>query len=227
MNARSPLPWSFTSLSDFKNCPKQFYEKRVIKSVKDEQGEEQIWGERVHKYFEDRQSSKTPLPPMLAEHEEFMAKVEDREGNFFTEQKIALNRAAQACTFFDKDVWFRGVIDYKKISLSQKYAYLVDYKTGKVKDNYDQLTLFALHTFIAHPTVDIVDVNYYWTKTREVSRKVYGRAEVKDLWAKFLPDLRQYKQAFSDDVWQPRPSGLCNGWCPVKHCEFWKPKRVK
>ena len=37
----------------------------------------------------------------------------------------------------------------------------------------------------------------------------------------------QYAQAFKTDTWQPRPSGLCNGWCPVKTCEFWQPKRNK
>jgi hypothetical protein len=41
-----------------------------------------------------------------------------------------------------------------------------------------------------------------------------------------VPDLKQYATAFKTDVWQPRQSGLCNGWCPVTECEFWKPKRT-
>jgi len=51
----TPLPWSPSALDDFVNCPKSYHEKRVLKSVKDVQGEEAIWGVRVHKAFELRQ----------------------------------------------------------------------------------------------------------------------------------------------------------------------------
>jgi hypothetical protein len=47
------------------------------------------------------------------------------------------------------------------------------------------------------------------------------------LWSKFVPDLRQYMEAFKTETWQARPSGLCNGWCPVTECEHWKPKKVR
>ena len=59
------------------------------------------------------------------------------------------------------------------------------------------------------------------------TKKVWGRAEIEALWNLFIGDLRQYAEAFKGDVWQPRPSGLCNGWCPVKTCAHWKPRRDK
>jgi hypothetical protein len=34
MPARTPAPWSYSALEDFKNCPFAYYHKRVIKSVK-------------------------------------------------------------------------------------------------------------------------------------------------------------------------------------------------
>ena len=59
------------------------------------------------------------------------------------------------------------------------------------------------------------------------SLKRFGliRDQIDQLWAPFIGDLKQYMQAFREDIWQPRQSGLCNGWCPVTDCEFWKPKR--
>jgi hypothetical protein len=42
-----------------------------------------------------------------------------------------------------------------------------------------------------------------------------------------MPDIKQYQQAFVQDVWQARQSGLCHGWCPVTTCEYWKPKRMR
>lgn len=218
-----PLPWSYSSLDDFVNCPRSFYEKRIAKSVKEEKSEQMIWGERVHKHFEDRQGLGTPLPPELQEHEPFMERLEAMPGEHATERKIALNRAMQPCGFFDKDVWFRGIIDYSK--RKDNMAVLVDYKTGKPHSKFQQLKLFALHTFAEHPQVDTVDVRFYWTKTCTTTGEAYRRSQIADLWKTFVPNLKQYAQAFREDIWQPRPSGLCNGWCPVKDCEFWKPRR--
>jgi len=221
-----PLPWSFTALDDFRTCPRQYYEKRVLKRFKEEKSEQQIWGEQVHKAFELRQRDRVPLPAHLQEHEEFMQRLEKKPGRLAVELKIGLNKQAQPCLFFDPEVWFRGVIDYAKIDLDAErpIATLVDYKTGKEHQKFDQLELFALYGFAKWP-VEMVNVQFYWTKTQQVTKRVIGREEVAEKWKKFIPDLKQFAQAFKTDTWQPRPSGLCNGWCPVTTCEFWKPKR--
>lgn len=221
----TPLPWSHSRLADFKNCPRAFYEKQVVKSVVEEKGEAVIWGQEVHKHFEDRLVSGVVLPDMLKEHEPFLAKLESMPGKLTAEERLALDSRAQPCGFFDKDVWFRGVADVK--ILNGDKALIVDHKTGKVKNNFDQLELFALHTFAAHPEVQLVRVGYYWTKIRSLKLSAYGRGEIPRMWSKFMPDLKQYAQAFREDVWQPRQSGLCNGWCPVTDCEFWRPKRLR
>lgn len=222
-----PLPWSFSSLDDFKNCPRAYHAKRVIKTVQEEKSEAMIWGERVHKHFEDRQAVGTPLPPELAEHEPYMQRLQDKPGEAFTELKIGFNKRAQPCEFFDADVWWRGVIDYLKVDREAGWAFIVDYKTGKPHQKFDQLQLFALHTVAVYPEVTTLYLQFYWTKTTDVSRMAYTREEVQKLWAKFIPDLKQYAEAFKTDTWQPRQSGLCHGWCPVTDCEFWKPRRSK
>jgi hypothetical protein len=53
------------------------------------------------------------------------------------------------------------------------------------------------------------------------------RDQIGAVWGEFLPNLKQYAQAFKEDIWQPRQSGLCGGYCPVTDCEFWRPKRRK
>lgn len=220
-----PLPWSYTALEDFKNCPRAYHAKRVEKSVKEVQGEPQIWGEWVHKQFENRQNKGQALPAELSTHEVYMQHLQDKPGSRFTEQKIALNRALQPCGFLADDVWFRGVIDF--LIVDNGYAFICDFKTGKPRSKFDQLSLFALHTFAKFPDVQIVDTYYYWTQTETTTKAVYDRKKISLMWAKFVPDLKQYAQAFKDDIWQPRQSGLCNGWCPLESCEHWKPKRVR
>lgn len=213
-----PKPWSHSALDDFKNCPRAFYEKRVAKSVVEVKHQATIWGEEVHKHFEERLAHGVVLPPALETHEAFLADLEARPGQAFVEQKIALNRSGQPCEFFADDVWFRGVIDYMKINGNR--ALVVDHKTGKMHQKMGQLILFSLHTFIAYPQVEEIDAEYYWTQTKTTNGATYIRDRIPELWRMFAPDLKQYAQAFHDDVWQPRQSGLCKKHCPVTACEF-------
>lgn len=220
-----PMPWSHSRLEDFKNCPRAFYEKQVAKSVVETKGEATIWGERVHKHFEEYLIDGIALPPELECHEGFLQRLMALPGSLGVEERIALNRAGQPCEFFADDVWFRGVIDVKIVN--EKHALLVDHKTGKHHTKFGQLKLFALHTFAMHPEVETIRCEYYWTQTMTKNGEGYDRADIPRLWRGFVPDLKQYAQAFKTDTWQPRQSGLCRGWCPVTDCEFWSPKRKR
>lgn len=220
----TPKPWSFSALDDFINCPRAFEAKKVSKSVvEDRSGAELIWGEWVHKQFENRLKDGVVLPIDLQQHEGYLAKLEREPGTLLAETKIALNRKLEPCGFFDKDVWYRGVIDAGKVD--EETAHLIDHKTGKKHKKFQQLKSFALWGFAKFPKVDRIIAEFYWCQDQSTTGEVYIRDQIPALWASFVPDLRQYAEAFRDNIWQPRQSGLCNGWCPVTECEYWKPKR--
>lgn len=207
------------------NCPKQFHEKHVAKTVKEEKTTEMIWGERVHASFETFVANGEVLPPELETHEPFLLKLIELPGEKFTERRIALNNRAQPCEFFDPDVWYRGIIDFGCVRDDE--ALIIDYKTGKQKNDFTQLTEFALWTFYEYPDVNVVRAEYYWTQLKSTNGQTFTRSMIPLMWSKLVPDLKQYAEAFQTDVWQPRPSGLCHGWCPVTDCEHWKPKRKR
>lgn len=218
-----PGAWSFSSLDKFVNCPRQFHAVKVAKTVVEPETEQMRWGTWMHKQFEDRQKFGRPLPADIMKHETFMLMLLNLPGTFETEQKVALDRRGMPTTFFAKDVWWRGIIDYVKINGT--HAYVADYKTGKPHQKFGQLKLFALYIFAKYPEVRTVKVEFYWTATMTCTGDVYTRDMSSRLWSEFVPNLKQYMKAFHTNTWQPRPSGLCNGWCPVTTCEFWKPKR--
>lgn len=221
-----PQPWSHSRLEDFKNCPRAFYEKTVAKSVVETKGEATLWGERVHKHFEEYLVSSTALPPELECHQPFLDRLLELPHNLrFVEERIALNTSGAPCAFFGNDVWYRGVIDFGIIN--ETTARLIDHKSGKHHSKFGQLKLFALWLFEAYPSVAEVRCEYYWTQTLTLNGETYTRDQVPKLWQGFIPDLKQYADAFKTDTWQPRQSGLCNGWCPVTDCEFWRPKRMR
>jgi hypothetical protein len=221
----TPAPWSFSRLKSFKNCPRSFYEKSVAKSVVEEKGEATIWGEVVHKHFEERLADGVVLPTHLTQFEPTMEWIEKQPGDILVEAQIALNTSAHPCGYWDKDVWFRGVIDVAKVDTTE--AFVRDWKTGKSHNDFTQLNLFAIHTFLAYPSVQRIRAEYYWTQTMTRTGQTFERAEMHKLWKPFIGDLRQYAEAFHTDQWQPRQSGLCRGWCPVVDCEFWSPRRIK
>jgi hypothetical protein len=222
----TPQPWSHSRLDDFKNCPRAFYEKQIAKSVTETKGEATLWGERVHEMFEKFLADGEALPHEVAMHEPFLLRLlELPYEHRFVEQRIALNTAGNCCEFFDQDVWYRGVIDFGVVD--RRFARLVDHKTGKHHSKFGQLRLFALWLFERYPDVEAVRCEYYWTQSMTTNGETYTRDQIPKLWSHFIPDLKQYAEAFKTDTWQPRQSGLCNGWCPVTDCEFWRPKRKR
>lgn len=226
-----PLPWSHSALSDFNNCPKAYYHKRIAKDVEDPPNEAGLWGDYVHKEFEKylnqanqpAYTAPLPLPDELDRYRAYLDSLAGMRGEMFVECKYAITRQQEPCDFFAPDVWCRAILDV--IVIDGERAFVLDHKTGKRKPNSRQLKLSALMVFIHHPSVQIVKTAYYWLKEDAYDAETYVRADYLKLWEEFLPDLKQYLRAAKEETWTPRPSGLCYGWCPVQQCEFWKPKR--
>jgi hypothetical protein len=214
-----PRPFSWTHYDEFNTCPRQFHAKRIAKSVVEPPSEHLAWGNYVHKQFELRQTNnKQPLPDDLKEHEPFMQKLDSLAGQGFAERKIGLSLSLKPCGFFDKDVWYRGAIDH--LQLMPKMAIVTDYKTGKPHSKFGQLKFNALHTFIAHPQVEAVKAQYYWTTSLSTTDTLITRDQMCGIWQEFMPNLRALMEAYKTDFWPAKQNGLCRRHCPVTSCEF-------
>lgn len=222
-----PLPFTFSSLETFINCPLMFYHKYVVKDVKDEPGEAAIYGTNVHAHFENymNASGGYALPKDIVGHKPKLDQLLAKDGIFWCEEKVALGKDLQPCRYDDPDRLWRGNIDFRLVDRDEQSATLVDYKTGKQRIKWPQLGLYALHTFAAFPNINLVNAQFYWTQFSETTKKVWSRDDTREIWLMFVGDLKQYKEAFKTDTWQPRPSGLCRGWCAVKTCRHWSPRR--
>lgn len=217
--------WSYSSLSKFETCPRQYQIIKVLKAVSEPPTEATIWGTAVHLALELRVRDGTPLPATMAKFEPIAARLASSKGEVFTELEIGITKDLQQTGFHDSNCWYRGIIDVG--SAYTKAVFLGDYKTGKVKANHDQLNLFSAAYLSIRPELEVARSAYIWLAHDKMTRKDIKREIVPEIWNGFRRRIERLELAFEHDKWIPKPSGLCRGWCPVGrgHCEFWTPKK--
>ena len=170
--------------------------------------------------MEERVRDGTPLPVGMDQWEGIAAKIAAIPGVKYAEQKMALDQNFQPTDW--KTAWTRGIADLNVVSTSSIAT--LDYKTGK-RNPTEQTLLYAAYNFAYHPKVDTVHTGLVWLKEKKIDRVVVRRDELPAIWQMFMPRYQRLLKAYEKDRWPPNPSGLCNGWCPVTSCSFYKPKR--
>lgn len=214
-----PISWSFTSLEHAKQCLRSYHEIRVLKNFKEKEGEELLWGNRVHAAFAEALTKGTPLPLGMELWEPLIDKFRTVRGTLYVEQQYALTQGYQPCNWRDWDnAWVRAIVD--ALWIHGPVAKAVDWKTGKRKPKSDQLALIALHIFHHYPEVQEVRTMFMWLKTMEKDEEKYVRDDIPKLWQLFALDLKKLKYAFDHDEWPATTNGLCRSFCPVLTCSF-------
>lgn len=214
------LPWSYSSLTAFETCPRRYYLTRIAKAVKEPQTEATTHGNETHKALERAVNGTAGLAPKYAQYQPIVERVKTAKGSTLTEHKFALTSAFKPTTYWADDAWVRGVIDLQ--ILRQKSAVLIDYKTGKVKEDPDQLKLFAVVAFAQYPRIEVVHTGYAWVAYNKMDAETFYREQVPDIWADYLGRVKRMTSAAAKNDFPPKPSGLCKKWCPVGRqlCEF-------
>jgi hypothetical protein len=122
------------------------------------------------------------------------------------------------CEFFDKDVWFRGIVDL--LIIDGEKAFIVDYKTGKSARYADtgQLQLMALSVFAHFPQVTRVKAGLVFVIADKFIPADFNVSDRDTLWAPWIKKYARLEKAHETNVWNPIPSGLCRKYCPVVEC---------
>lgn len=215
-----PPAWSFSSIKLFEQCPKKYYHLRVAKSVKEPTTEAILYGNQMHKAAEERLKNNTPVPPAFNYVEPALQSLEKFPGTRLCEHKMGIRRDFSACGFFDPDVWWRGIADLIIIDDKTATARVVDYKTGKNTRYADrsQLELMALAVFAHFPQVKHVKAGLLFVVCNEFIRAEYSHDQADKMWKKWVSSYDRMLSSYSNDVWNPNPSGLCRKHCPVHEC---------
>jgi hypothetical protein len=214
--------WSFSSLKDYVNCPRQYHEVKVLKRFNKHATQEMLYGTAIHKACEDYVAEGKPLEKDQQRFKPVLDTLLDIPGVRLPEYKMALDNKGKPCSY-TKGYWVRGIADL--VIIDKDVGYIIDYKTGSNKyPDPKQLKLMALMLFAHFPDLQRIKAGLLFIVHEAFVDEEYTRDQVEDLWEAFRPDLARLQASFDNDVWNPKRTPLC-GYCPVKTCEFYKERR--
>jgi len=211
--------WSFSSLKQYLNCPKQYQEIRVLKRFYTKPTQQMTYGNEVHKACEEYVAKDKPLAKNYQQFKPVLDTLMEIKGTRYPEQKMALDADGKASAY-GKGYWVRGIVDL--MIVDGDTAFIVDYKTGSNKyPEPKQLKLMALMAFAHYPEINRIKAGLLFIVHNSFMTEEYHRDDIDKLWAAFNQDLNRMDASYINDVWMPNPTPLC-GWCPVTTCTHYK-----
>jgi hypothetical protein len=214
------VKWSYSSLKQYKTCPKQYYEIRVAKNFISREGDDARYGKEVHKALEDYVRDGVALPKFYEPFSKMVDPLLEIPGTKYCEHEMALNAAKEPCEFGGEDYWVRGIADL--LIVDGDTAYIVDYKTGKpTYADPNQLKLMGLMVFAHFPAVQNIKSGLMFLLHNIFITEEYVRDDIEGMWKVFEVELGRLNIAFDNAVWPPNPTGLCRKHCPVESCKFY------
>lgn len=216
----SVAPWSFSKIKAFEQCPKQFYHEKILKEYPFVETEAIRYGSAFHLAAEEYIRDGKPMPKKFEYALPVLDSLNAKRGVKLVERKMGVTEDLKPCDFYAKDVWFRGIADLLIIDVLAETAWVIDYKTGKSAKYADkgQLELMALTVFAHFPDVKKVKAGLVFVVSNALVKDSYADFDKARLWEKWLNKYEGMKKAADQNVWNPKPSGLCKRHCPVTVC---------
>ena len=217
--------WSYSALKSYEMCPRKYHEMSVAKNYQDKPSDIMTWGNDVHKAFENNVANGEPFPIGMRQFEPIAAVLRASVGVRLVEQKLALNQNFNPVTWFAKTTWVRTIVDLAVINGEK--AVVVDYKTGKRKEDFDQLALMAAVMFNQAEELQTISAMFVWLSDYDdekplecLSIVTYNREELPSLWERFQKREEEYQNAHRNSDFPAKPGGLCRRYCPVSTCPY-------
>lgn len=212
------IPWSYSSITLYQQCPKKYYHIRVVKDITEPKTDAIFYGEEVHKAAEDFVMKDTPIPGKFSQFAPVLEKIKSMPGQKTAEFKMGLRQNGEACGFFDPQVWLRGIADL--VIVNGEEARIIDYKTGKSSKYADtkQLDLMALCTFAHFPEVQKIKGALLFLVCSDLIKRDYTRDDFLGIMRDWTTNYSWLAKTYKENIWNPKPNFTCRSYCPVINC---------
>lgn len=223
--------WSYTSMQEFLTCPAQWAAKRYFKTIKDVESESMRVGDLIHEtaehYLKRAVGQKFELFKIHDQYLPYVQKYCDAlvasGAELQMEKEMCFDAKMKLSSWWAKDVWVRAkgdVLAKKLMKLS-----ICDWKSGKYKEDFLQLKLFAVLAALTPGYEDVQEFDPKFIFTKEAPPKnilrlpePIKRTELKPVLAEILGVVRRMEQCWQNEEFQEKRNGLCKKYCANKSC---------
>jgi hypothetical protein len=221
---RKNFSWSWSRFKNYRTCPKRHYHVDIARDFKEAKSEYLAWGHDVHEALAEYIGKRIDLPEKMQGYDGWPRRILAAGEAGLTlkvENQLAMNEQFQPCAYYAPEAWFRGVVDVLGIMpVETAAAFSIDWKTGKVEPEFEQLALSAQLVFAHYPKVDHVLAIYVWLGHDTQTVKIYERDKMQQVWNDVMPQVREMEFAARTLTYPPKRSGLCKNYCPVTSCPY-------
>ena len=204
-----------SSINCFKTCPKQFQEKYLCGNYRDYSSPATQRGNLIHKNIENFLINNEELLVEIQHLNPFLDKIKSGSGEILVEQKLAIDKSGKSCNYKSPDAYLRSISDCIVINDAQETIRVIDWKTGK-RRNYSYQADAIVKCLRGNPKYKNYDIKvlFYFVDLVDLARHdIYEYSDIDTI-------LNKIDVCIQEDNFEPTPSGLCQGWCPVKTCKF-------
>jgi CRISPR/Cas system-associated exonuclease Cas4 (RecB family) len=215
--------FSYSSLSQFITCPKQYEAHKVLKYIPFTDTTATLYGKDVHTAAEHYIGLGTVLPEKYNYIKSYLDTLNAIKGDKFCELELGISLHGGEyglCDFNAEDRYWRGIADLVIVDEPTGKAYIVDYKTGKSAKYADtkQLGLLAAAVFLKYPTVKTIKGMLLFVVSKEIIKEDYEYVNRFEIFNKLKEALKQREVAYETGVFNTKPNGLCRQWCQATRC---------
>ena len=211
--------YSYSSLNLYNTCPQQFYRKYRAKDMLPYVGKEAAAGTDVHEAIEHALKTRSPLPTHLEVFEESISSVRSKINCARIEQVIYLDEAFRF-SVTRPERGFVAKLDVLLISEDGTRAVVMDWKTGKPREDTLQHDCYALAVMRAFPQVKVLTGFNVYLSTGKVGPQLeYSREAANGIQQRIATMIARIE---ADEFWQPNPGKPfpCN-WCAAHKCKHY------
>ena len=209
---------SYSFYNTLENCPHQAFHRYVGKTIPFVSTPEMDWGNKVHSALERRIKSGATLPDEMSAAEPIAKVFHDMSKAVAVrvELQLAMTADGKSCEYGDYDhLWFRGKLDC--VTRTDTSAWMVDWKTGNVREDPFELECGALLLKVNRPGLEDIKGEYFWMKTGQAGLR-YTLNDHGRYYNRLVNLNTDAKTYLYSGVWPKKKSPLC-GWCDVLACE--------
>jgi hypothetical protein len=207
----------------FGGCPRQFNLKYIQKIKVDvEENDFFLRGTYIHDRLENHDNSEY-APNDLGMESEEVEKCEKIYNDFINsdlapkylneeiignEIEMGLTTKLEPCSFWDDDCLFRGKID-RLNRLSPTSVNAIDWKSGKYREQGNQLKYYAIWCFLKYPELKEVTSSFVFVEANKEYEEVYTKKDIKDVLTEMFKKIKRIEK---ETIFKANPTHSCQ-WC--------------